>query len=160
MWGKLWALTFLIGSLQTGPTCHELSRRGKKSEDADIITLSSTAGAAKWMLAFSVSFLFCTSVKLVRLIEGRPVYKKGNGSTARFLHVGEGGTLWIVRYTKDLSICTGTLLLNTVYRRHQEVFPCFRVAELGCLSSGAKMAMKILSTSYLQFSRQMRRFCA
>ena len=32
MWGKLWALTFLIDSLQlqTGPTSHELSDRGEK----------------------------------------------------------------------------------------------------------------------------------
>ena len=37
MWGKLWALTFLIDSLQTGPTSHELSNRGEKSEDADIM---------------------------------------------------------------------------------------------------------------------------
>ena len=35
-----------------------------------------------------------------------------------------------------------------------------RVAELGSLSSGAKLAMKILSNAYFQFSRQMRRFCA
>ena len=42
------------------------------------------------MLAFSVSFLFCTSVKLARLSEGRPVYQKGSGSTARFLWVGRG----------------------------------------------------------------------
>ena len=32
--------------------------------------LSSTAGAAEWMLAFSVPFLFCTSVKLAGLSEG------------------------------------------------------------------------------------------
>ena len=70
MWGKLWALSFLIDSLQTGPTSHELSNRGEKSEDADIIVLSSTAGAAEWMLAFSVPFLFCTSVKLAGLSEG------------------------------------------------------------------------------------------
>ena len=69
---------------------------GKRSEDADIIVLSSTAGAAKWMLAFSVSFLFFASFKLAGLCEGRPVYKKGSGSSAMFLLVQEGKSNWAI----------------------------------------------------------------
>ena len=37
---------------------------------------------------------------------------------------------------------------------------CTRVAELGSLSSVPKRAMKIFVKRVLQFSRQMRRFCA
>ena len=80
MWGKLWALTFLIDSLQTGPTSHELSNRGEKSEDADIMDVG-------LLSPFSILYLSQAG----RTKRGRPVYQKGSGSTTRFLRVGEGG---------------------------------------------------------------------
>ena len=80
MWGKLWALSFLIDSLQTGPTSHELSNRGEKSEDADIMDVG---------LLSPFSILYLSQAGWTK--RGRPVYQKGSGSTTRFLRVGEGG---------------------------------------------------------------------
>ena len=53
------------------------------------------------------------------------------------------------------------LILYSVGKCKQVLFNCFsRVAELGSLSSGAKMAMKIFVKRVFTIFATMRRFCA
>ena len=73
---------------------------------------------------------------------------------------------WIILYKNTIRDGSSTALhaaytfdtVNTFTMAYTvDMVYTVRVAELGSLSSGAKMAMKSV---YLQFLRQMRRFCA